>query len=116
MLKRINMKKEQLAMNALTFALLAGFPMAAYAAGVNEFVSRLLGTVCNIFILIGALLLVWAIGALIMAFKNDDADSKSRNMQVVIVAAILLAFKGVVEAALTAFGVTGITVGQSLLG
>ena len=45
---------------------------------------------CTIYILApGWLLLAWGIGQLVLAFKNEDADSKSRAMMLIVVAIIL---------------------------
>lgn len=63
-------------------------------------VTKLVSLVCSIFGLIGAVLLVWALGQLILAFKNEDADSKSRAMQVLIVAVLLCAI-GLIYKAVT---------------
>ena len=41
------------------------------------------------------MLLAWGIGQLVLAFKNEDADSKSRAM-LVIMAAILLTLVGAI--------------------
>lgn len=87
----------------------AGFfiltPLCAFADvgdPVNpiEMVTKLVSLVCSIFGLIGAVLLVWALGQLILAFKNEDADSKSRAMQVLIVAVLLCAI-GLIYKAVT---------------
>ena len=63
-------------------------------------VTKLVSLVCSIFGLIGAVLLVWALGQLILAFRNEDADSKSRAMQVLIVAVLLCAI-GLIYKAVT---------------
>ena len=52
-------------------------------------VQNLLGYVFAIFKYIGWLLLAWGVGQLVLAFKNEDADSKSRAMMLLVVAIIL---------------------------
>ena len=42
-------------------------------------------------------LLVWAIGQLVLAFKNEDADSKSRAVMVLAVAILLMSVKQIYE-------------------
>lgn len=73
---------------------------------VSGGVAVLLGYVLKIFQYIGALLLVWAIAQLVLAFKNEDADSKSRAMMMLLVAVILCCLKPVVEAVLKAMGIS----------
>lgn len=80
------------------------------AAGVGDGVALLLGYVLKIFQYIGALLLVWAIAQLVLAFKNEDADSKSRAMMMLLVAVILCCLKPVVQAVLKAMGLTSINI------
>ena len=72
---------------SMSFALASG---ATATTGTAEaLVKNLLGYVFAIFRYIGWLLLAWGIGQLILAFKNEDADSKSRAMMLLIVAVIL---------------------------
>ena len=86
----------------------AGFfaltPLSVFAVPENvnpvEMVNKLVSLVCTMFSLIGAILLVWAIGQLVLAFKNEDADSKSRAMQVLVVAVLLCSVK-LIYAAIT---------------
>ena len=68
--------------------------------------TNLIAIVCDIFRMIGAVLLVWAIGQLVMAFRNEDADSKSRAMMVLVCAILLISVKTVYQA-LTGTEVTG---------
>jgi hypothetical protein len=83
-------------------------PLSVFAIPENinptDMVNKLISMVCTIFGLIGALLLAWAIGSLVSAFRNEDADSKSRAMQAVIVAVLLCSVKLIYES------VTGDTV------
>ena len=72
---------------SMSFALASG---ATATTGTAEaLVKNLLGYVFAIFRYIGWLLLAWGIGQLILAFKNEDADSKSRAMMLLVVAVIL---------------------------
>ena len=82
-------------------------------AGVNQqagqMVGTLIGIICLIFRYIGILLAVWAVGMLILAFKNEDADSKSRAMMLLIVSIVLIAIQPLIQAVLTAAN-AGITI------
>ena len=92
----------------------AGFfaltPLYAFAdlptIEAGNMMTNLIAIVCDIFRMIGAVLLVWAIGQLVMAFKNEDADSKSRAMMVLVCAILLISVKTVYQA-LTGTEVTG---------
>lgn len=82
-------------LNARAAKLMAGSAIAASTAAVvgasaaSTLVNNLLGYVFGIFKYIGILLLAWGVGQLVLAFKNEDADSKSRAMMLVVVAIIL---------------------------
>lgn len=86
-------------LNARTAKLMCGSAIAASTAAVvgasatgttaSGLVSNLLNYVFGIFKYIGLLLLAWGVGQLVLAFKNEDADSKSRAMMLVVVAIIL---------------------------
>lgn len=62
----------------------------------NEMVLNLVNVICTIFRYIGILLLVWAIGMLVLAFKNEDANSKTRSMMLLVVSIVLIAIKSIV--------------------
>lgn len=65
--------------------------VAAVGAGATAqtLVTNLLGYVFGMFKYIGILLLAWGVGQLVLAFKNEDADSKSRAMMLIMVAIVL---------------------------
>lgn len=69
-------------------------PMFVMAdVNINGMFQTLIGTVCQIFFYIGAILLVWSIGQLVLAFKNEDADSKSRAIMVLVCSLLLMSVK-----------------------
>lgn len=55
-----------------------------FDTGLNTAMLSVLNIVGNIFRWIGVVLMVWGVGQLVLAFKNDDADSKSRGAMVVV--------------------------------
>lgn len=98
-------------------ALMPFIPMAfaAPTAGsttAKDLISKVLGIICDIFLGIGVLLLAWSVGMLFLAFKNDDADSKSRAMMM-IVSIVLIAFKTILGGVLKSAG-TGFTIGEGI--
>lgn len=81
-----------------TSMLACGAIMLATAQDVGNLVGKIINIICNIFLIVGIFLTVYAIGQLIMAFKNDDADSKTRASTVLVVGLVLIAIKGIVTA------------------
>ena len=82
----------------------------AFAAGeATAIIGSVLGIVMDIFMYIGIVLLVWSIGMLILSFKNEDADSKTRAIMLLIVSIVLIALKPLVDGVLTVVG-AGVTI------
>ena len=72
---------------------------AADAAGtIKDIMEQMIGYVGMIFVAVGVILAVYSVGQLIMAFKNEDADSKSRASTMLVVAIVLISFPGIVDA------------------
>ncbi len=95
----------------------AFMPMAFAASpdkvNIQEIISTMLGIICDIFFAIGILLLAWSIGMLVLAFKNEDADAKSRAMMMLVVSAALVGFRSFIGVVLNATN-AGISVGKGL--
>ncbi len=86
---------------------------ATTAASAQNIIQTFLGYVIDMFICVGALLGVWAVAQLALAFKNEDADSKSKAMMMLIVAAILIGIGPLASTVLTG---TNLTPGPGFLG
>ena len=74
--------------------------MTAYAGGsatANKMVHSAILTVGNIGRYIGLILLVWGIMQLVLAFKNEDADSKSRAIMITIVSIVLITLPNIIS-------------------
>lgn len=89
------------ALVSTSFAFASGTATTGTAEGL---VKNMSSYVFAIFKYIGWLLLAWGIGQLVLAFKNEDADSKSRAMMLIVVAIILTVIGTIFK------GVMGITV------
>lgn len=81
----------------------------SYANGVKEIdvdtiMPKFFGQVTQIFFWIGALLLLWGLGQLFLSFRNEDSDSKSRSIMVIMSAIMLMGTKAIFMA------ITGLTV------
>ena len=65
-------------------------------------VKNLITVILKIFFYIGMLLLVWSVGMLVLAFKNEDADSKSRAMMMLVVSIVLMGLEAFLKLVLPA--------------
>lgn len=84
------------AVSTVGVASLIALPVGA--ADASDIVAKMIGYVLQIFQYIGFLLLAWGIAQLVLAFKNEDADSKSRAMMVLVTAIILTTIKPIIKA------------------
>lgn len=103
---KLNVRTLKIAAGSTATAALVGTSFAA--ASAKTLVTNLLGYVFGIFKYIGWLLLAWGVGQLVLAFKNEDADSKSRAMMLIVVAIILTALTTIFN------GVVGDEIGSSV--
>ncbi len=85
------------------------FSVALAAGSAESIIGKVLGIVLKIFMYIGIVLLVWSIGMLILSFKNEDADSKTRAIMLLIVSIVLIALKPLVDGVLTTVN-AGVTI------
>lgn len=69
--------------------------------GADALIGNLLGFVTSMARYIGIILLVWGIIQFIMAFRNEDADSKSRSIMVCVMAIVLISVKSIAQAILS---------------
>lgn len=68
----------------------------AFADTTGQIIGKVLDVIFNIFMWIGIVLLVWSIGMLIMALKEDDGASKSRAIMYLVISVVLIGFKALV--------------------
>lgn len=101
---KLNARAAKIVAGSTAGAALVGTSFAS--ASAKNLVQNLLGYVFAIFKYIGWLLLAWGVGQLVLAFKNEDADSKSRAMMLIVVAIILTSigtiFNGVMSGQVSA--------------
>lgn len=76
---------------------LCALTLPVFADQASTLVGTLIDIVCKIFMYIGILLSVWSVGMLVLAFKNEDADSKSRAMMLLVVSCVLIGIKALVD-------------------
>ena len=82
----------------------------AYAADPSVDSDKLLSQFVSIVVqlarYIGVILLVWGVVMLVLAFKNEDADSKSRAIMLIAVAVVLVAMSTFLTPIFNAIGFT----------
>lgn len=59
-------------------------------------INNMIDIICKVFKYVGVVLGVYSVGQLVMAFKNEDADSKSRATTMLVVAGILVGIETLV--------------------
>lgn len=67
------------------------------ATELGNLVDKLANVICNTFLIAGVILLAFSIGQLVMAFKNDDADSKTKASTQLAIALVLIMLKNIVK-------------------
>ena len=73
------------------------FVFAASASELPNLVKQLINIITSIFRIVGVLLGAYSIGQLVLAFKNEDADSKTRASSTLVVAFVLIILPSIVE-------------------
>ena len=103
--KQKNHVLSTLACIAATIACTTSFALAA-----NPSADGLIGAILNIIFTIagyiGVLLLVWGIVILVLAIRNEDADSKSRAVLFIVVAIVLICLGSVFKPVMDLLGFT----------
>ena len=95
--------------SALATSLCCMSMISMAAVNTADIFGTLIGYICQIFLYIGIIIMVWAVGQLVLAFKNEDADSKSRAVMVMVCSIILMSVGQIVKTVLDSTG-TGVTV------
>lgn len=73
------------------------FASGAPTATVGEILERMISIIGMIFVAVGIILAIYSVGQLVLAFKNEDADSKSRASTLLVVSIILIAFPALID-------------------
>lgn len=107
-----NLRNTALAMSTATAAMIptafaAGDPTGGVTANVsaNKLIGEVVEIITSIALWIGVILLVWSVVMLILALKNEDADSKSRAIMLIAVSVALVALGGLLTPILNMFGI-----------
>ena len=84
-------------MMMMAYILNVSFADSDYASTIRDLIEKMVSIIGTIFQAVGAVLTVYSVGQLILAFKNEDADSKSRASTMMVVGVVLIALPGVIE-------------------
>lgn len=107
--KLSNIKNNLKVAGVVSAVVSSGLIAVANAGDASNLVGNLLGYVFGIFFFIGVLLLAWGIGQLVLAFKNEDGDSKSRAIMLIIASIVLMSVGGIVTGVLSGKGISAST-------
>lgn len=99
--------KEVKTFNRMQFAAflilaLATIPMFAYADMASNLFGQIIGTATTVFQFLGSFMLVYALGSLFLAFRNEDAESKSRSGMFLLVSILLISVPTIYDAIVSA--------------
>lgn len=73
---------------------------------IESIIGSILGIILTIAMYVGVVLLTYSIFQLVMSFKNDDAEGKSRATQLLVVSAVLMGLKKIMSVLLSKIGIT----------
>lgn len=73
---------------------------------LDKIMGEIVKIVLTIFAYIGVILALWGAGSLVMAFKNEDADSKSRAIMSLVVGVCLICLRFLIKPILDLTGIT----------
>lgn len=74
-----------------------GMAFAEYTETIKGVLEKMISVVGTVFQAVGVILSVYSVGQLVLAFKNEDADSKSRASTMLVVGVVLIAMPAVIE-------------------
>lgn len=82
-----------LAFAALISTIVPGFALPGEGTSPEALITSIIGIVLTLARYIGIVLVVTGVFQLVMAYKDDNADSKTRGVQLAIVGVILIGLK-----------------------
>lgn len=107
MMKSLLRQKHQFIIASATWSAIMLTPTAfAEATHSPKIIMKLIAKLLTVFQYAGVVLLAYAVIALILAMKNEDAESKVNAITQVSIAIVLITLSGTVKALMAAAGVT----------
>jgi hypothetical protein len=101
-----HLRNSALAMSAAATTMVPTAFAATLSGTSLAIVKAILDLVQTLGLTIGVILLAWSVIMLILAFKNEDADSKSRAIMLLVVSIALIGIGGFLKPILKEAGVT----------
>ncbi len=102
-----NLRNGALAMSAASVAMVpTAFAAPTTSTTGNAVVNAILDVIETMAFYIGIILLVWSVVMLVLALKNEDADSKSRAIMLIAVSIALIGIGAFLTPILSAAGFT----------
>lgn len=87
-------------LSILVFAAIIVSPFATSDYGqetIKTVINQMVDIIGLVFRSVGVILAVYAVGQLVLAFKNEDADSKSRASTMLVVGIVLIALPTIIK-------------------
>jgi hypothetical protein len=100
-----NIRNSALAMSAVSVSMA---PTAFAAVDDKQLINSILEVMYKMALYIGIILLAWGVIMLVLALKNEDADSKSRAIMLIAVSIALIGIKILVAPILDAVMTNGL--------
>lgn len=100
-----NLRNSALLMSTASVAMIPT-ALAATTVDSDKIINSVIGIITDMALWIGIILLVWSIVMLILALKNEDADSKSRAIMLIAVSVALIGLGGLLQPILQEFGLS----------
>lgn len=82
----------------VTLCLIVDPAFADYTSTIREIMESMVDIVGTIFQAVGVILSIYAVGQLVLAFKNEDANAKSSASTLLVVGIVLIAIPGIIDA------------------
>ena len=64
---------------------------------ISSILQDMIDIIGMVFTAVGIILAIYSVGTLILAFKNDDPDSKQRASTMLVVAVVLIGFPAIID-------------------
>lgn len=90
------MKAYNIMVMSIMTVTMIGMCLAGNNDPAGDVIGKMIDQICKVFKYVGVVLGVYSVGQLVLAFKNEDADSKSRATTMLVVSGILIGIETLV--------------------
>lgn len=81
----------------ITIGLILFPSYADYVSDITDILQTMIDIIGTIFQAVGVILTIYAVGQLILAFKNEDANAKSNASTLIVVGIVLIALPAIIQ-------------------